>query len=448
MTMFHNNPGIPVRSLGVFLTCALMLLAGSGCGSSGPATPRQSKGTAFASATRQDVFNARWQAMSAADSYVPIIVQALDELRARTNRPELVTWAMEHRIATALASFTNASEVNGYVALLDMLVYARLKRHALEEHWIPTLLHEDGQPMLEAYQRGERDVWQKAARVLSQKQLDELAEVIEAWRKENPTQYYVSHIQFTDFASAMRITADSAKAKAPSSVFGLLYIDPLAGLDPVARELQEYRAVTERLSYFASRMPIIIGWQVDLAVRRSTTDPQVSKIVDNTSKFVDSSARFADATVRFADTVKKFPQDLRAERTEAVQQIDAATTRQVKSALDQTFAGITQQREAIVKDLEAQESRARAIVSDVRGVVERADEAGRSLNAATSQTIDAAERSTRRTLNHALLLIIGAVAVILISLFVYRYAIKRWVFEGETQGNGRAAKANGGSFDA
>jgi hypothetical protein len=168
-----------------------------------------------------------------------------------------------------------------------------------------------------------------------------------------------------------------------------------------------------------------------LAIHRSTTDPQVSKFVDNTSKFVDNTARFADATVRFADTVKKFPQDLSVERAEAVKQIDEATTRQVKSALDQTFAGITQQREAIVRDLEAQESRARLIVSDVRGVVDRADEAGRSLNAATAQTIDAAEHSTRRTLNHAALLVVIVLAVTLVSLFVYRFALKRWLVEGE-----------------
>ena len=75
----------------------------------------------------------------------------------------------------------------------------------------------------------------RATKVLTEGQLAELRSVIEQWVKENPGQYYVSHVRFTDFATTKRMTADSPQAKAPGSVFGLLYLDPLAGLDPVAR---------------------------------------------------------------------------------------------------------------------------------------------------------------------------------------------------------------------
>jgi hypothetical protein len=362
-----------------------------------------------------------------------IVAQATDELRNRTTRQEVAEWAMLHRMATATAAYTNATGANDYVALLDMMVYAHLKRRALEEHWIPTVLREEGTPVLEAYRRGEQDVWARGAKVLTEPQLEELRRVIEEWRAANPTQFYVSHVRFTDFANAMRVTADSARARVPSSVFGLLYIDPLAGLDPVARELQQYRALTERMMFLVNRLPIVLAWQVDLSVYHATNTPQVVRFIDNTSKFVENTARFADNTGRFADSTKrfaeavvKFPADLTVERKAAVEQIDAATTRQVKSALDQTFAGVAEQRQAVVRDLEAQESRIRAVLADVRGVVERADEAGRSLNAATGQTIDNAEQSTRLTLNHAFLLAVCLVATALILLLLYRMSLKRW----------------------
>lgn len=391
----------------------------SGCQSNAPAAPRQPKGTSFSAATRGDVFAARLQAMAGADTYVAIVAQATDELRTHTKRDDVVEWAMEQRIAAALASFTNATEPNGYVALLDMMVFATLKRTALEEHWIPTLLHDEGAGLLDAYRRGEQDVWSHGAKSLTQKQLAELRQIIEQWRAANPTQYYVGYVRFTDFANAMHISVGSSQAKSKGSVFGLLFLDPLAGLDPVARELQEYRALSERLTFFLNRLPIVVAWQADLAVYRATSGPQVSRFVENTSKF-------ADATTRFSDAIVKFPQDMSAERTAAIAQLDAATTRQVKSALDQSFAGIEQQRVGLLKDLESHEQRLDATVGKVRGIVERADAAGKSINAETTRTIDAAEASARRTVRMALTAAGALVLGTLLALLLYRLAVKRW----------------------
>ena len=91
--------------------CAVVMLAllAGGCESKGPAAPLQKKGTAFASATREEFLTARLQAMAAADTYVSIIAQAADDLRNRATRPEVVEWAMEQRVATAMASFTSAT---------------------------------------------------------------------------------------------------------------------------------------------------------------------------------------------------------------------------------------------------------------------------------------------------------------------------------------------------
>ena len=218
--------------------------------------------------------------------------------------------------------------------------------------------------------------------MLTEAQLAELRSVIEQWTKENPEQYYVSHVRFTDFAAKKGMTADSPQAKAPGSVFGLLYLDPLAGLDPVARELQQYRALTERILYLTNRLPMVLAWRIELAAYRTVNAPQLTRFNDNTSKFTEVATRFTDVVTRFAENVRQMPANLATERTAAiqqleavttrqVQQIEAASTRQVKLAVDQAFAGVTAQREAINRDLEAQTSKARAVIGDVRGVVER-----------------------------------------------------------------------------
>jgi len=391
------------------------------------------EGSAFVSADAANFAAARAEAMATADTYMTVVAQATDELGKKTKRPELAEWAHQQRLATAVASFTNATAPNGFVGLLDMLVLARLKRAALEEHWIPTLLHDEGEPVLAAFRRGEEQVWVAGGKVLSRAQLDELRAIIEQWKRDNPTQYYVSHIRVTDFANSMRIGSNSPQLKIPSSVFGLLYADPLAGLDPVAKEMAEYRALTERIVYLVNRMPVVLTWSIDLSGDRLTSGPQVMQ-------FVESTSRISEATKGLAEAFARMPKDLAAERTAAVEQLDKATTQQVKGAVDQWFAGVAGQREAlardvaaereaIVRDLAAQETRMRAVVADVRGVVERADEAGRSINTATSQTIGTTEQATRRTITHAAVLALVFVIGTALTLLAYRLAVKRWVFE-------------------
>jgi hypothetical protein len=191
--------------------------------------------------------------------------------------------------------------------------------------------------------------------------------------------------------------------------------------------------MTERIIYLINRMPVVMTWSFDLSVERMTSGPQVVR-------FVDSTSRFSDATTRFADSVARMPKDLAAERTAAMEQLDTATTRQVKGAVDQLFAGVAAQREAlardlaaereaIVRDLGTQETRMRTVVADVRGVVERADEAGRSINAATSQTIGTTEQATRRTITLATVLALVFVIGTALTLLAYRLAVKRWLFE-------------------
>jgi hypothetical protein len=82
----------------------------------------------------------RSEVLSVADNYVTTLAQSLDELRAETERPEVAIWALRSKIATAVASYTNATGRNVTVSAIEMLILARLNRIAVKEHWIPDLL--------------------------------------------------------------------------------------------------------------------------------------------------------------------------------------------------------------------------------------------------------------------------------------------------------------------
>jgi hypothetical protein len=271
--------------------------------------------------------------------------------------------------------------------------------------------------------RAEKEVWARGAKMLTRKQLDELSSLIERWRRDHPAQYYVSHVRLADIAAAQQLTRGSPELKLPSSVFGLLYLDPLSGLDPVAAELHGYRALTERMMFLAQRMPLVFGAQVERATLAATSTPEMLRVVAAVEKFnggverfTNHTERFTDVTARFTDVAAGYPKHLSAERAAAIEQASAAVAAERAAAIEQAASAVAAERKAILADLDAQDSRLRRITDDVKGVLARADQAGVSINAATTQTVSAAEQSTRRTLDRAFWLMLTLILVLLVGI--------------------------------
>lgn len=392
----QRRPSTSIPWVAFVATVAVIFfaVAGGGCQAS------RGGGRASADATGAEM---RAEAMAAADVYTTTVVQALDELRETTARPEVARWTLLHKITTATAAFTNATQSSDGGSLLDMLVLATLKRRAVEEHWVPTFLHEEGKALLAAHVRAENDVWAAGSKMLTRRQLEELKTIIEQWREDHPQQYYVSHIRLADIAASRNLTRQSSQVKLPGSVFGLLYLDPLSGLDPVAAELRSYRALTERMVYLAQRMPLVFVAQVERATNDATGAPEVRRMVNAAEKLNETFSRFAD-------TASRFPQQLSAERTAAIEQASAA---------------VAAERKAVLTELETQGAQMQRLIGDARVLLDRADQAGASIGKSTAETVLAAERSTLRTLNHAFWLMLMLILVLLVgipcSAILYRH---------------------------
>jgi uncharacterized protein YeaO (DUF488 family) len=287
---------------------------------------------------------------------------------------------------------------------------------------VPTLLGDEGRGIAEAHRRGEAEAWAAAGRVLSRGHCDQLRELIDQWRAQHPEQYYVGYTRFSDFDAYRNLSPQSREAKNPSSLFSLFYVDPLAGLDPVAKELRSYRALTERVAYIASRLPILATYQIDMAVNSAVENPEVRSIVASTEKF-------AGATDRFATAVTAYPKELTAEREAAVRQVAEATSRERQAAIEQAAKSVAVERELLLKEIQAQDGRIRSILNDVTQLVARAEQAGTTVNASTAQTVATAEQATRHTLDRAFELTIALVLVVLLGLplvlLVYRVLARR-----------------------
>jgi hypothetical protein len=131
-------------------------------------------------------------------------------------------------------------------------------------------------------------------------------------------------------------TAGEDKGKTPGSVFSLLFIDPFAGLDPAAREIELSRHMAERAMYQFQRMPRLLDWQLSLVLAKSLTMPE--------------SQNLLAAVDRFSTAVEAFPKQIAKERV------------------------------AIVKDLAANEPKLQALLAEFRKTFEAGGDAAKRVN--------------------------------------------------------------------
>jgi len=379
--------------------------------------------------------------MSLSDTYVQTVSQSFDELISRTKDPQKLMWARKQRLGTMSICMTNATAPNAVVGLLDMVVFATLKREALERYWVPTLLGDEGKGVVEAHRRGEADAWDAAQRKLSKAQCKQLRDLIDQWRREHPEQYYVAYTRFSDFDAYRNLSPQSVAAKTPGNLFSLFYVDPLAGLDPVTRELYSFRALSERLSFTLSRMPILAAYQIDLAVTGAIEHPQLQA-------FVATTDRFTNTTDRFVATIKDYPRALSVERDAAVKQLAEATSRERQAAIEQAAKSVALERETILKEIEAQDGRIRSIIGEVSKVVERVEQAGKAVNTSTADTVVTTEQATRRVIDHVYALSVRFALLVLVGipvvLLTYRL-VARWLLSPARDTPPREGVAAGGA---
>ena len=111
--------------------------------------------------------------------------------------------------------------------------------------------------------------------VLNPSQEQELKDLLQDWRQKNPHQNSVGQIRFQEFVTAIGRMPAKTKIK-PTSIFSLLYLDPLAGLDPTVAAIKETRELGERAMYYTQRMPTLINWQAQLLAYQLTEQPASS----------------------------------------------------------------------------------------------------------------------------------------------------------------------------
>ncbi len=257
---------------------------------------------------------------------------------------------LQWKIALGTETCSIASGANPVANLLDMTVFVTVARTAFEEYWQPKVFGASAQPILESCRNAETDIWRIAATMLKPPQQAELRQAIQVWPRQNP------HPEDLLAARALGLASQVAKSSAnstaaPTSVFNLLNLDPLSGLDPATREIAETRLFAERALFVTQKMPMLLRWQTELLSVNALAQPAVQQLVTN-------STQIAASVDRFAAVAEKLPGQFSAERGE------------------------------ILKALESQEKHLTPLVNEVRQTLTAGSQMSASLNT-TMTTCDA-----------------------------------------------------------
>lgn len=249
-----------------------------------------------------------------ADEYSMRMSSAVDNFRRGTNALTPVE-TLQTKIALSTETCAIASGPNAVANLLDMTVFVTVTRMVLEDYWQPRVFGESAQPMLEYCRTAETEVWRLAGAALTPAQLAELRAGIEAWQRQNPLPESIVTARALGFASRV-ISTDKQEEAQPDSVFSLLKVDPLAGMDPAVRELAQTRMFAERALFVTQKLPMLLRWQTELLSLNAVALPPVRQLVSN-------STQIAASVDRFAAVAEKLPGQLSTEREEILQALQS-----------------------------------------------------------------------------------------------------------------------------
>ena len=156
-----------------------------------------------------------------------------------------------------------ASEPLPELAVLDMVVFLRLARSTLADHWLPKVYGDRWRPLLVALEEAEQRFWPIATKIMSEPQKADLVSRIDAFRRANPNLVRVEAVRLTDF---------SAHAGAVAVARELDVAGALAAVKAATQTGDQAVMLAERGVFLLNRLPFLLRLQVRLGSREIVGD--------------------------------------------------------------------------------------------------------------------------------------------------------------------------------
>jgi hypothetical protein len=236
------------------------------------------------------------QLLRSADIFLAGVAAATEKARrdgAPISQVELQTLKISYT-TTILALATGP---NAMTNLLDMIVLITRSRLMAEAYWLPEVYGEAARPFLDVYRETETQLWQLAAPLLTAAQQEELRQTIHTLHQQDRSAQTLLPTQALNRVIEGAKVSQKQRAES-SSVFSLLRLDPLSGLDPATRELAETRLFAQRALFLAQRMPDLLRWEMELFTLKTLEMPQLQQLVTNSTHLTAAAERFSQVAAQ------------------------------------------------------------------------------------------------------------------------------------------------------
>lgn len=288
-----------------------------------------------------------------------------EEAKTREAAIQSVRW----RLAFSRLIYQTATSPSPLSGLLDMLVLVRtgsvlFQSRGIADVWGPPARHiASGIGAMEA------TCWQVTGDYIGRVQVQELRSTLDAWQEKKLGASVDEIDELPDFRQIAHALGKN-EANSNGGIMSFLSIDPLAGLEPVAREVALTRQFTERMLFWAERMPALVDMQVELGTLEAQELPEVVAAVS-------SLERATKAAETIAETAKSLPAQISPEREAAVKQMAAE---------------LDAQRRALVQDLEQASAPVQKLLVESRETIA----AGQALSQELTKTVQAVDTMLKR----------------------------------------------------
>ena len=252
--------------------------------------------------------------------YLDLMVVRIDEaslaFELAAGEPEAEVLAARWRLGAIRWAVQLSAGPNSLSNALDMVVLATTFRWLVEDHWIPAVWGEAARPLQVAFQRIEEDGWALLERYLDEPAVAEARRVLVQWRERNPLLRNESFAESPSFRTLIAGQPAEGGSAAPN-LLGLIGLDPAAGLEPAAREVERARQLGLRALFFLQHAPRLVTAELEYNLLRLRGSPESRQAFSN-------AERISASLESLAATAGTLPEAVRQEREALVRSLEQA----------------------------------------------------------------------------------------------------------------------------
>ena len=208
------------------------------------------------------------------------------------------------RLLGVSSMYDMATSPDTLTQLVDQLVVVTLQNY----FWVDSgrsqaIWGNRAQPLVENLRKAREDIWQIAAKVFTDEQLEELDLLIATWWSRRGGTEFVAYVRFSEVASAkggeiLNTVRDGG---------GLL--EPLDRVTDVA---EDTRLSVERTFFWAKRVPLFANWQADALMYDILIAPEVQKSLGNYDKVAGTFATMPERVEKIVSRLDDIPNTARS----------------------------------------------------------------------------------------------------------------------------------------